>query len=166
MGAAERASCYDQACRFLGFRDHSAHELAGKLRQREYTEEEIADALVELTKLGYINDQRYCENYAAGRVNRSRLGPRRVALDLKRKGFGDSLIQKTVDELFGQEDRELECAILAAVKKAVQLKPINDHNAMRKKMYDYLTRRGFSAESARTIALDRFNPATGSVKTK
>jgi SOS response regulatory protein OraA/RecX len=104
-------------------------------------------------------------------VVRTRIGPARLKLDLLRKGFADELIERVVDEVYGRVepadadqwidrppvDDEEAVAAAAAEKKIRTFKPGMEINTKRRKLYDYLARRGFAPEVARRMALDRFD---------
>lgn len=149
-------SCYDQACLYLARRDHSEFELRQKLERKGYDQGKIEEAIASLLEGRYIDDASYCGRYARGRVNRLGLGPRRVRVDLMRKGFAKSLIEAALVDLFSKEETEHSLALQAATKKARSLPAGVEWSVMKKKIFDYLLRRGFSHETARRVALDQW----------
>lgn len=56
-----RVSALLVALRWLSRREHSHHELEGRLQQSGYTQEEIANVLVQLKSKGWQSDQRFAE---------------------------------------------------------------------------------------------------------
>ncbi|VAX22705.1 hypothetical protein MNBD_NITROSPINAE01-308 [hydrothermal vent metagenome] len=152
-----KVSCFDQAVRYLSFRDHSAYELKNKLKLKEYTSDEISETLDRLMQGGYLDDAGYSARYAAFRVNRMRMGPKRVVIDLKRKGFSEIDTMAALLKVYGDDDNERNVAKLAAVKKIRSFKENMNKDLMKRKLYDYLMRRGFSADVSRGLALDGFD---------
>lgn len=82
---SEPASAYDQAVRLLARREHSRRELARKLAQRGFPEEESVPALDRLEREGLQSDARFAEEYARARLERG-FGPRRVEAELAEHG--------------------------------------------------------------------------------
>lgn len=54
-------SAYLYAIRLLAKRDYSIHKLTKKLKEREYDSDHVNEAIKEVVKLGYINEELYCE---------------------------------------------------------------------------------------------------------
>ncbi|HEB72889.1 MAG TPA: regulatory protein RecX [Nitrospirae bacterium] len=137
-------------------RPHSVFEMREKLAFRSYEKFEIDETIAILLEAGHLNDSIYCRSYAEARIKRMRLGPQRIKTDLKRKGFDETLINETLSELFPDDDVEMSVALEAAEKKARYLNNDMDEKVIKRKLYDHLTRRGFSPEIARRVALDQF----------
>ncbi|VAX16844.1 hypothetical protein MNBD_NITROSPINAE03-2 [hydrothermal vent metagenome] len=156
-------SCLDKAYRLLAGRPHSVFEMREKLAFRSYEKFEIDETIAILLEAGHLNDSIYCRSYAGARIKRMRLGPGRIKTDLKRKGFDESLINETLSELFPDDDGEMCVALEAAEKKLRSFHNDIDEKVMKHKLYDHLTRRGFSAEIARRVALDRFETVLAGV---
>lgn len=152
-----KTSCFDQSARYLSLRDHSVYELTKKLETKEYTADEISKTLDRLLKGGYLDDSGYSVRYAASRVNRVRLGPKRVAIDLRRKGFSAVDMENALKEVYGGSDDEHNVAKLAAIKKVRSFKVGMEQDLMKQKLYDHLVRRGFSPDVSRRLALDDFD---------
>ncbi len=155
--AKTKISCFDQAVRYLSFRDHSVFELTNKLKVKEYVNDEISETLDRLIEGGYLDDAVYSARYASFRVNRMRMGPKRVVVDLKRKGFSEVDTMAALFEVYGDDDSERNVAILAAEKKIRSFKKSMEKDLMKQKLYDYLVRRGFSSDVSRRLALDGFD---------
>lgn len=159
MAAPRRkpVSCYDQACRLLARRAHSKAELAAKLSARGHDAKSVRETVAKLAELGYLDDAAYCADYARGRVARRGVGPAKLRAELARKGFGAELVDRALAANFGEEDDERAAAIKAAARKASGFNAKDDEETMRRKLYAFLTRRGFSSATARAVALDNFD---------
>jgi len=156
MPETKSQSCLDKAYRLLAGRPHSVFEMREKLAFRSYEKFKIDETIAILLEAGHLNDSIYCRSYAEARIKRMRLGPQRIKTDLKRKGFDETLINETLSELFPDDDAEMSVALEAAEKKARYLNNDMDEKVIKRKLYDHLTRRGFSPEMARRVALDQF----------
>ena len=156
-----KRSVRDTAYGLLARRDHTVEELRRKLKLREFDDAEIEATLADFSAHGYLNDERYGRTWALARVNRSRVGPGRLRFDLLRKGFDTALVETLVAESYEENEErpaasEEEVALDAARRKARSLSPKLDREMVKRKLYDHLARRGFDAEVARRIVLDRF----------
>lgn len=150
-----KTSPINQAFRYLSRRDHSVYEIRSKLAAKEYSFDEIDSAIERLLSLDYLDDKKYCRQFAAYRVRRMKLGPLRLKGDLFRKGFEGGLVADVVSEIFGEGD--ILVAMEAGKKKIFSFKDGTSLGAMKKKTYDYLMRRGFSPDTSRRVAMDEFD---------
>lgn len=153
----KKVSCINKAYELLALRAHSIHEISEKLKIRDYDSSEIKDAIERLKELGYLDDAKFSKEYASARVERMRLGPKRIMIDLKRKGFAEELIAETIYDIFGEDEGEMNTAMLAAKKKFRMLKKDVDKDTMKRKLFDHLIRRGFSADIARRVTFDNLD---------
>ncbi len=156
MSKTRSVSCINNAYRLLARRSHSVYEMRQKLESRGYEKSEIDEVLRGLSAANYLDDAAYCRSFASARMNKMKLGPERIKSDLARKGFDGGLIAVTLAELFKNSDDEMTVAIEAARKKLRSFRAGMDGSAMKRKLYDHLTRKGFSRETARNIALNEF----------
>ncbi|MEZ5479890.1 MAG: regulatory protein RecX [Thiolinea sp.] len=86
-----RAAAWAQAIRLLSQREHSRHELAGKLcRQHALDESVLDDLLDELEQSGYLDDGRYAEMLVRSSVGRGH-GPMKITYALRDKGIRSEL---------------------------------------------------------------------------
>ena len=77
----------------LARREHSATEIRHKLQQRDFSPDEIADALVELQQGGWQSDERFAEAYIRARRLKG-FGPLRIAMELGERGVDDSIVSR------------------------------------------------------------------------
>jgi regulatory protein len=83
------------ALRLLARREHSRAELSTKLAERHgASPEQIAPLLDELAGRGLQSDARLAESVLASQARR--LGPRRIAQTLRRKGLDEGLVAASV----------------------------------------------------------------------
>lgn len=79
-------SCWDRSLGILSRRDHSEQELRSKLREREYTAEQIDETIQRLLERKFLDDERCFESRVRNLVLR-RYGRRRIQSDLTRRGL-------------------------------------------------------------------------------
>lgn len=89
--------------KLLAKRDYARKELFSKLKALEYSESDIELALNQAEKEGFINDQRFTENYIRQRSLRG-YGPLRIQLELEEKGIDAEQISRFMpNKIFWQE---------------------------------------------------------------
>ena len=134
--ARERA--VQQALLFLSYRARSESEIRQNLRKHEMPEEVIEETLERLRQDGLANDgqfaQAWVENRRAFRPRSRRL----LAMELRQKGLDDEAVSSALEDV---DDEPL--AYEAAKKRAPRLKAL-EWADFRKKLSEFLARRGFS----------------------
>jgi regulatory protein len=134
--ARERA--YQQAMLFLSYRARSEKEIRQNLRKHEIPDEVIEQTLEKLRGDGLANDNKFARIWVENR-NTFRPRSRRVlTMELRQKGLDDETVQAAVADV--DEDA---LAYESARKRANRFKSL-EWTEFRKKLSEYLARRGFS----------------------
>jgi regulatory protein len=147
--ARERA--YQQAMLFLSYRARSESEIRQNLRKHEIPEEIIEETLERLRRDGFANDDQFARAWVE---NRSAFRPRSrrvMALELRQKGLDDESVKSALKDV---DDEVL--AYEAAQKRAGRLKNL-EWNEFRKKLSEFLARRGFSYSVASAVVTRVWN---------
>ena len=134
----------DTALRILTRRDHSRHELALKLKRRDFSKEDIDYAISSCEEFDYINDERTAQVYIR-ELKRKGYGKKRIQLELNKKGLKGARIQGILDETVSKTD-ELEGAERILIKHIKRFEREKDRLKRRDKIYRFLNARGFSRE--------------------
>jgi len=129
-----------KAVDLLSRRDHSRAELRRKLRQREYSRDEIEQALERLEELELHDEEKSCRAMARSFAEFRGYGPIKIRGRLREKGFARGLVDRSVDEL--EVDWDDLCRN-AALKRA--------HKG-RAAVLRFLASRGFPSSIARRAA--------------
>jgi len=92
----------------LSRRDFCSRELAEKLNAQGYEPQTVRAVIEELSGRGYVNDERYVQQYVALHAERGH-GPRRIERDLSQLGLESGLIEAALSggEDWAQRAREL-----------------------------------------------------------
>lgn len=143
------ARARDLAYRCLALRDRSRAELAAYLKKKEVPDELAGSVLGEFEAHGYIDDRRFAEKYARYLIGKKGLSRYMLKAELVRMGVSKADADAGLSLLFdddgeGGED-DLTTALKAARKKAATLGRVEPEKA-RRRLTDYLRRRGFSYE--------------------
>lgn len=135
-----------RAMHLLKDMDRTEKVLREKLRLGMYPRE-IEDRAVEYVKsFGYLNDERYAENYVR---SRQRVKSRKeIQYELFRKGLSSEAIEKAFAEC--SEDGGEEHAVRKLLEKK-RFDPGHADEREMQKIYGYLGRKGFSYETVRQV---------------
>ena len=145
------------ALNFISYRNRTEEEIRRRLARSEYGED-VIDSVVEfLKKAGLIDDASFAVSYAEGRFKTGGYGPRRVQYDLRRKGVGRAAADRAVEEVFSEADEVISKARDLGSRRWEQLAREEDERKRRKKVFDYLVRRGYPHGMVRSI-IDEMTP--------
>ncbi len=137
---------YDYAVGVLSRSMRTEAELRRLMRQRieEATTGEpmIAAVLERLRRHQYLSDVRYAASFASLRRDGRKLGPRRIAQDLRNKGVAAEIITREVEGAFAETD-ELTQARAFLAKKRIAAPAAGDDRA-KARILRMLVRAGFS----------------------
>src|ERR1700681_1481247 len=92
------------AVRVLGGRAHSSGELREKLRRRAERAEDVDVVLAKLKEIGYLDDRRFAESYAAARLENQGLGKMRVLRDLRQRRIAPQLAEQVTEKTYQETD--------------------------------------------------------------
>jgi regulatory protein len=112
---------WSYALKVLGGRAHSTGELKEKLRRRAARLADIDDILSRLKDHGYLNDQRFAENFAASRLANDKFGRTRVIQDLRQRRVAPVLAERAARQVY--QDVNEESLIEEWVRRKYRLAP-------------------------------------------
>ena len=139
-GSDQLQLCLEAAYRYLSYRPHSESEIRERMQRRGFAAETIDAAITRLREQALLDDEAFAQFW---KENRESFRPRSrwlTGLELKRMGVVNSVIEQTVS---GIDDGEN--AYRAALQKTRHCAPA-DYQSFRRRLGDYLRRRGFNYE--------------------
>jgi regulatory protein len=132
--------CYNAATRFLGCRPRSEAEIRQRLQKHGYDTESTEKVLARLKEQGLADDASFARFW---KENRETFSPRSrwlTRMELQRKGLDPAI----VEEVAGEVD-DTKSAYRAALRRVRRLMPA-EYRDFRRRLGDYLRRRGFGYE--------------------
>jgi regulatory protein len=138
LAADTRERAFQQAMLFLSYRARSESEIRRNLRKHEIPEAVIDQAIERLRQDGLANDKEFASAWVENRTTFRPRSRRLMALELHQKGLEEEAIQSAMENV----DDEAS-AYEAAQKRAARFKGM-EWNDFRKKLSEFLARRGFS----------------------
>lgn len=128
----------ESALNSIEFSAKTESEIKNKLKRKNFTEETIEKILKFLSDYNLTNDEMYVKNYINDKIKFQRYSKRKIFYNLSVKGLDKKLISRFLDDV--PYSIEYENAMYLAEKKAK-----NDYSyENKKKVYNYLSYRGFS----------------------
>jgi regulatory protein len=133
------------ALRLLKLRPRSVKELRDRLLQKNHPTEVVDKVISDLLAAELLDDEAFAKAWVNWRVSGKPVGLRRIALELKDKGIAKEVIESLLAEAKDSFD-ELAVVKVIAEKRMLQRAQTSVPLLKRKKrVLDYLLRRGFSA---------------------
>ncbi len=130
----------------LGSRDHSRKELFTKAIRKEYPKNIIESVLDELEEKGYLDEQRFVENFVKDKSHLNKWGPNKIKAHLYKKGISGNLAEQNIQKVF--EDKNLKELFLHLVlKRKRRFLREEDPYKRKKKVIDHLARKGYRPSS-------------------
>jgi len=143
------------ALRLLRFRPRSVKEMAGRLKQKGHRGIIIARAIDELEGKGLLDDKTFAKLWIGDRISLKPAGKILILRELRAKGLEENTIESAFAEYEGLFD-EAELAGPLARKKIAGLKGLEPEKA-KKKIFDFLSRRGFSHNTIWKVIKDNYD---------
>lgn len=140
LSAEERGQAQEAALNFLSYRPRSEAEVRRRLRRGGFGEDLVAGVVAKLRQQGLLDDGAFAAFWAENRTTFSPRGARLVKQELRAKGVDAETAQGATAAI----DEE-EGAYRAATRKARTLAG-TDWPTFRRKLGDFLVRRGFDYE--------------------
>jgi regulatory protein len=139
------------AYRLLGHRARSREELRRRLLAKDHEEHAVADALERLTADGLLDDAAFARSYVADKRRLGGWGEGRIRRGLCELGVTAADADDALGGPGEGENEELERALAVLHKRG---EPGMPPDAVRRRAYQTLVRRGFSATVAyRAVAI-------------
>ncbi|MFC1932498.1 regulatory protein RecX [Chloroflexota bacterium] len=130
--------CFNAAAHYLSYRPRSEFEIRERLLRRGFDGDNVKAVITRLKEQGLVDDMAFAQFW---KDNRESFSPRSrwlTRLELRRKGVANDVIDQ-VAEAINDDDS----AYRAALSKVRSL-PRSDYQSFRRRLGEYLKRRGFS----------------------
>ncbi len=143
-----------RAMNLLQKKDYTERQLRDKLAEGLYPDELIDEAIDYVKSYKYLDDERFTRDYITYHMSlRSR---NRIIQDLSNKGIDKELISSIIDELYSDEDSDVE---LDQISKLLAKKHYDDSMDFKdkQKIMAFLLRKGYSMSNIKH-AMDNCSP--------
>ena len=146
-GTAELAEAMRVGLRYLSVRPRSCREIELRLLREKLAQETIERTVDRLTTLGYLDDRNFAAAFARDRIRLRPCGVRRMKADLLSRGVSPRDADDGIESAMTEQDvNEHELLQRVASARASKLDDL-DKGVARRRLFGYLSRRGFSSEN-------------------
>ena len=136
----------EKALELLEYRSHAAKELSRKLFLRGYDAAAIRSVVAGLLEAGLLDDQKFAEEYAGGRLSMRPQGARLLVSKLMARGVVKKTAEAAVEKaLEGRDEVELAVSSARGYLKRYGGGPLDAGRA--RNLQAYLARRGFDFDT-------------------
>ena len=136
------------ALRLLTATPKSKARLKQKLKEKGYPSQVIDGTLSRLEREGLLNDKNFAFSVFQTFSQYRPSGRKRIAFEMKKRGIGEGMIDKILEKFDPESERQ--AALQLAETKLNRWQKL-EPTKWRKKIYDFLIRRGFDFTLAREI---------------
>jgi regulatory protein len=136
-------NCMEAAVHYLSYRPRSESEVRRRLKRRGFDYETVQEVISKLKEQHLIDDVGFSEFWRNNRLSFSPRSIRLIRLELRQKGVAAETVNEVLKDL-DDEDSVYE----AGLKKARRL-TCSDYDDFRRRLYDYLRRRGYGYETVK-----------------
>lgn len=142
-----------RAMNLLQKREYTAAALREKLRDGEYPEACVEEAVAYVESYGYVDDRRYARDFIVYNMNRkSRV---RIEQDLMRRGIHKDTVRSLFEELEEEGAKQDEAAMIRRLLEKKKYDAETADGREKQRMYAFLYRKGFHSEAInRALLLD------------
>jgi len=95
---------YQTALRLLSRQGRTEAELCRKLREKGFSEEQIAATVTRCRDLGYVDDRRYARERAGAVLRSGRAAGCRIEIDLRRRGIDSEIVTAALELAAAETD--------------------------------------------------------------
>ena len=120
----------------------SEGEMRKRLKDKSFLKDEIDTTVSYLKKQNYLNDLEFARTFSQEKVRLKMIGPSLLRAELFKYNIKTILIDEVIDEVYKHNDIYSLITKHLEKKKAVKGKLLE--NKQKKKLSDYLIRKGFT----------------------
>ncbi len=147
--------CLDAALRLLNYRPRSEHEIIIRLQQRGFSENDIQAALSSLKKQGFVDDGNFARFWKDNRQAFNPRSRRMTETELRQKGVSSDIIEQEVSAI---DDAANSYRVASRYARNFNT---DDYPGFRRRLGEYLRRRGFGYEVINTTITRLWNEKEG-----
>lgn len=134
----QNRDAFARSLHFLKYRPRSSHEIRHYLEKKGFSASEVSEAIKRLEQYRYIDDTEFARIWIENRARNRPRGEFALRCELKEKGVPEEIIDSMLADF--DEAEPAWKAVSPKLEKWADLEPFE----LKKKIYDYLRRRGFA----------------------
>jgi len=154
LDSEKKIKVKNAALNFLSYRARSEKEIKDRLKRKGYSRKLIDEVISDLKRLNFLNDYQFALNWIKDRLDHKPRGEKLLRAELLKLGIKEEFIEKSLEEAY-PKNNEKEIALGVLRKRKKRYENLESRLA-KKRMSDFLLRRGFSYEVVKEVLEDFF----------
>jgi regulatory protein len=138
------SSAYIDGLKMLGRRELSEQQVRQRLARKQYSQDEIDEAVARLRAERAINDQRVAEAIARMETGIRKRGKVRVRIQLERAGIAKETARTAIDDVFGAIDDD--ALLQSSLQKRLRGRDTIADDREFARLFRYLIGQGFESD--------------------
>ncbi|MBI5427623.1 MAG: regulatory protein RecX [Nitrospinae bacterium] len=148
-GGARLEEAKTRALEYLARRDRSLRETQAYLEKKSFSPAVVRQTLDYLVERHYLDEERFVRSWGQSRIRTAKIGRLRLQQELVHKGLETDVVRAAVEDLYAGLD-ELKLARDCARKNPAKWRGL-EPGKKRRRMAQFLERKGFSSETIRRV---------------
>lgn len=132
-----------QLQKYCAYRDRCHSEVRTRLLEYQVYGDDLEEVISELIAEDFLNEERFARSYARGKFRIKKWGRVKIKQELKLRQISDYCIRKAMTEI---DDDEYVQTLETIIERKRASLPKLDHYDLRKKLVDFVLRRGYEYE--------------------
>lgn len=133
----------EASIKYINIRLRSTKEIENYLKKKKASESDIPLVIDKLTKLGYLNDDRFTKAFIKDKLNFTMMGDYKIKLELQKLGISSSLIEDNLNLI---DDNIINDKIKKIIDKDIRTNKKYSGIKLKNKIYNHLLTQGYSKE--------------------
>lgn len=134
---------------FCAYRDRSHKEVEKKLKEMRMIPAACEEIIIKLMQEGFLNEERFARSFVRGKFRIKKWGRVRIKQELKFREISSPIIKLALSEI---KDQDYQTTLYELAGKKLQLLHEPDAFKKRKKITDYLLRKGYESHLVFEVA--------------
>lgn len=96
-------TAYAKACRYCAYQERTQAQVRDKLKEWQLWDDAIDELIIQLSKEGFINEERFAKAFVLGKFKQLKWGRIKIKYELQKHALSDYCIKKGLQEIDADE---------------------------------------------------------------
>ncbi len=146
--AEERTRAKEKALSLLSYRARSVEELRKRLKEKGFSDRTVEKVIEDFVRVGLLDDKKFASDYVHSKMIQKPMGKRMLREELFSRGIDEETAEKAIEEAYSERS---EVDVARDLFRRRMKRYRGDDVKLRKKLSDFLRRRGFDWDVINTV---------------
>jgi regulatory protein len=133
----------EKARKYCAYQERCQQEVRNKLFQWKLRSEQVEGIIAELITEGFLNEERFAEEFARGKFGIKKWGRQKIKMELKQRKVSDYCIKNALGKI-DEEDYKKE--LVKIIKKKIRDIKDTEQFSLKNKLGRYAIQKGYESE--------------------